>query len=54
MRADCVRSLLAPVGRKNGWQSAEWTGHRDPADLPHMLNGARTNADAVRDLRLTT
>lgn len=24
---DYVRGLLAPVGRKNGWQLAEWAGH---------------------------
>lgn len=28
---DYVRGLLAPVGRKNGWQLAEYAGHRDPA-----------------------
>nr|WP_255253758.1 IS701 family transposase [Streptomyces avermitilis] len=41
--------LLAPVGRKNGWQLAEYAGHRDPAGLRHLLNGARWDADAVRD-----
>ncbi|MGA5871949.1 IS701 family transposase [Streptomyces cinereoruber] len=46
---DYVRGLLAPVGRKNGWQLAEWAGHRDPAGLQHLLNGARWDADAVRD-----
>lgn len=25
-----VRGLLAPVGRKNGWQLAEFAGHRTP------------------------
>ncbi|MFI1801115.1 IS701 family transposase [Streptomyces sp. NPDC020379] len=46
---DYVRGLLAPVGRKNGWQLAEYVGHRDPAGLQHLLNGARWDADAVRD-----
>ena len=46
---DYVRGLLAPVGRKNGWQLAEWAGHRDPAGLQHLLNGACWDADAVRD-----
>ncbi|MEU5191624.1 IS701 family transposase [Streptomyces klenkii] len=46
---DYVRGLLAPVGRKNGWQWAEYAGHRDPAGLQHLLNGARWDADAVRD-----
>ncbi|MFC4608774.1 IS701 family transposase [Streptomyces maoxianensis] len=46
---DYVRGLLAPVGRKNGWQLAEYAGHRDPAGLQHLLNGARWDADAVRD-----
>ncbi|MFI6476273.1 IS701 family transposase [Streptomyces sp. NPDC050516] len=46
---DYVRGLLAPVSRKNGWQLAEYAGHRDPAGLQHLLNGARWDADAVRD-----
>lgn len=46
---DYVRGLLAPVGRTNGWQLAEWAGHRDPSGLQHLLNGARWDADAVRD-----
>ncbi|MDN3265922.1 IS701 family transposase [Streptomyces sp. CSDS2] len=46
---DYVRGLLAPIERKNGWQLAEWAGHRDPAGLQHLLNGARWDADAVRD-----
>ncbi|MFE6456587.1 IS701 family transposase [Streptomyces cinereoruber] len=46
---DYVRGLLAPVERKNGWQLAEWAGHRDPAGLQHLLNGARWDVEAVRD-----
>ncbi|MER5669564.1 hypothetical protein ABT113_54920 [Streptomyces mirabilis] len=30
---DYVRGLLAPVGRKNGWQLAEWAGHATPDGL---------------------
>ncbi|MFE3125922.1 IS701 family transposase [Streptomyces hydrogenans] len=46
---DYVRGLLAPVERKNGWQLAEWAGHRNPAGLQHLLNGARWDVEAVRD-----
>lgn len=46
---DYVRGLLAPVGRKNGWQLAEWAGHRDPAGLQHLLNRASWDADGLRD-----
>jgi SRSO17 transposase len=46
---DYVRGLLAPVSRKNGWQLAEYAGHRGPEGLQHLLNGASWDADAVRD-----
>lgn len=46
---DCVRGLLAPVERKNGWQLAEYAGHRGRAGFQHLLNGASWDADAVRD-----
>ncbi|MFV0126138.1 IS701 family transposase [Streptomyces sp. HMX112] len=46
---DYVRGLLAPVERKNGWQLAEYAGHRGPAGFQHLLNGASWDADAVRD-----
>jgi SRSO17 transposase len=46
---DYVRALLAPVERKNGWQLAEYAGHRGPAGFQHLLNGASWDADAVRD-----
>lgn len=50
-----VRGVLAQVGRKNGWQLAEFAGHRDPSGLQHLLNGARWEADAVRgDVRAHT
>ncbi|MBP2056090.1 SRSO17 transposase [Streptomyces griseochromogenes] len=46
---DYVRGLLAPVERKNGWQFAEYAGHRGPAGFQHLLNGASLDADTVRD-----
>ncbi len=46
---DYVRGLLGPVGRKNGWQLAEYVGHDMPAGLQHLLNRARWDADEVRD-----
>jgi SRSO17 transposase len=46
---DYVRALLGPVGRKNGWQLAEYAGHRTPDGFQHLLNGARWDADALRD-----
>jgi SRSO17 transposase len=41
--------LLAPVGRKNGWQLAEALGERTPDGVQRLLNAARWDADAVRD-----
>ncbi|MEY2249364.1 IS701 family transposase [Streptomyces sp. BF23-18] len=46
---DYIRGLLGPVGRKNGWQLAEFAGHRTPDRLQRLLNGARWNADELRD-----
>jgi hypothetical protein len=46
---DYVRGLLAPVGRKNGWQLAEFAGHRTPDGPQRLLNGATWDADGVRD-----
>lgn len=46
---DYVRGLLAPMERKNGWQLAEYAGHRGPAGFQHLLNGAAWDVDAVRD-----
>ncbi|MFE1775592.1 IS701 family transposase [Streptomyces sp. NPDC059008] len=46
---DYVRGLLGPVGRKNGWQLAEYVGHDVPAGLQHLLNRARWDPDEVRD-----
>lgn len=46
---DYVRGLLGPVGRKNGWQLAEYVAHDVPAGLQHLLNRARWDPDEVRD-----
>ncbi|WP_456115196.1 IS701 family transposase [Streptomyces broussonetiae] len=46
---DYIRGLLGPVGRKNGWQLAEYAGHRTPDRLQRLLNGARWDADELRD-----
>nr|WP_234307703.1 MULTISPECIES: transposase [unclassified Streptomyces] len=46
---DYVRALLCPVGRKSGWQLAEHAGHRAPAPLQRLLNGATWNPDDIRD-----
>ncbi|MEW2080145.1 IS701 family transposase [Streptomyces sp. NPDC013433] len=46
---DYVRALLGPVGRKNGWQLAEYAGHHTPDGLQRLLNGATWEADDVRD-----
>jgi hypothetical protein len=46
---DYIRGLLGPVGRKNGWQLAEYAGHRTPDRLQRFLNSARWDADELRD-----
>lgn len=46
---DYVRGLLGPVGRKNGWQLAEYAGHATPDGLQHLLSRSRWEADEVRD-----
>lgn len=46
---DYLRSLLAPVARKNGWQLAEYAGHRTPDGFQRLLNSSVWDADAVRD-----
>src|SRR3954454_20351929 len=44
-----LRGLLAPVGRKNGWQLAEAAGDRTPDGMQDFLSRVRWDADAVRD-----
>jgi SRSO17 transposase len=47
--ADLVRGLLADVPRKNSWQLAEHAGHGSAYRLEWLLNGAKWDADALRD-----
>jgi SRSO17 transposase len=44
-----VRGLLGSVGRKNGWQLAEFAGHSTPDGLQHLLNRACWDAEDLRD-----
>jgi SRSO17 transposase len=46
---DYVRGLLGPVGRKNGWQLAEYAGHETPDGLQRLLASCRWEPDEVRD-----
>ncbi|MFJ5036234.1 IS701 family transposase [Streptomyces sp. NPDC088560] len=47
--AACVRGLLAPLSRKNGWQISEYIGEDTPWGQQHLLDRAVWNADALRD-----
>jgi SRSO17 transposase len=44
-----LRGLLAPLGRKNGWQLAEAAGDRTPDGMQDFLGRMRWEAEAVRD-----
>ena len=44
-----LTGLLGRVERKNGWQLAEHLGEEGPQSVQRLLNGARWEADAVRD-----
>src|SRR5437763_12629800 len=44
-----LRGLLAPLGRKNGWQLAEAAGDTTPDGMQDFLARMRWDADAVRD-----
>src|SRR4051794_13486 len=44
-----LRGLLAPLGRKNGWQLAEAAGDRTPDGVRDFLSRTCWDADAVRD-----
>ncbi|MGG2463786.1 IS701 family transposase [Streptomyces sp. RGM 3693] len=46
---DYLRGLLAPVARKNGWQLAEYAGHRSPDGFQRLLNSSVWDADEIRD-----
>ncbi|MCX4427574.1 IS701 family transposase [Streptomyces mirabilis] len=45
----CVRGLLGPVSRKNGWQLAEYAGWRSPDGQQHLLDRAKWDVDELRD-----
>ena len=45
----CLRGLLAPVERKNGWQLAEAAADATPDGVQDFLSRAQWDADAVRD-----
>ncbi|MDE9533580.1 IS701 family transposase [Xenorhabdus bovienii] len=45
-----LRGLLSDVERKNGWQLAEWIGEKTPDGIQHLLERARWDADAARDI----
>jgi SRSO17 transposase len=47
--AACLRGLLAPIERKNGWQLAEVAGDRTPNGVQELLSRVHWDADAVRD-----
>jgi SRSO17 transposase len=44
-----VRSLLAPLERKNGWTISEATGARSPDSVQWLLSGADWDPDLLRD-----
>jgi SRSO17 transposase len=44
-----VRSLLARVERKNGWQLAEVSGDKTPDATQRLLYQAKWDADGARD-----
>lgn len=46
---DYLRGLLAPVARKNGWQLAEYVGHRTPDGFQRLLNSSVWDAETLRD-----
>ncbi|HET6704321.1 IS701 family transposase [Amycolatopsis sp.] len=47
--ADLVRGLLADVPRKNSWQLADHMGHKNAYRFEWLLNGAKWDADLLRD-----
>ena len=48
--AACVRGLLGPLSRKNGWQIAEHAGDSRPDGQQHLLNRACWDVDELRDV----
>jgi SRSO17 transposase len=47
--AACVRGLLAPLSRKNGWQISEYVGESSPWGQQHLLDRAVWDPGALRD-----
>lgn len=45
-----LKGLLGTVERKNGWQLAEWIGDSSPDGVQYLLERARWDADAARDV----
>jgi SRSO17 transposase len=45
----CLRGLLGPVARKNGWQLAEHAGEATPDGMQRLLATADWDPDLVRD-----
>ncbi|MFD7532743.1 IS701 family transposase [Streptomyces sp. NPDC059849] len=45
----CMRGLIAPLERKNGWTSAEEAGHAGPDRSHRLLNRIEWDADKVLD-----
>lgn len=47
--ADLVRGLMADVPRKNSWQLADHVGHKNAYRFEWLLNGAKWDADRLRE-----
>jgi len=45
-----LRGLLSPVERKNGWRIAEEIGAATPYGVHYLLDRAKWDEDAVRDV----
>lgn len=49
LAVDYIRGLLSGVERKNMWQLAEESSHKDPFRFQKLLSEARWSADKMRD-----
>ncbi|SFU73751.1 IS701 family transposase [Halomonas korlensis] len=45
-----IKGLLSQCERKNGWQLAEWLGDATPDGVQYLLERARWDPEAVRDV----
>lgn len=45
-----LKGLLGTAERKNGWQLAEWIGDSTPDGVQYLLERAKWDADAARDV----